>query len=774
MYGFYHIDNMNKENMGKEGNMRKDAKIQELVDSYADWFQKDGSVEAGKMTQTLHPYDTMFSPITINRMTVKNRLVMAPMGNISMCDETGRPNDKMLQYFFARAKGGVGLITTGLVPISHGLDNSITELGDLTYFPRIDRSRSVFAGWRDLAEGVHSFGSRIFIQLTPGLGRVGNPQCLLTKLKLPNSSSWNPSFYIPQIPCAPLSGHRLRKIIKNAGQAAADAKTAGLDGAYLHGHEGYLLDQMTNTAFNRRKLGHFANWQAFGIDCVKEMRHRVGPNFPIMYRIDLSLALVETYGEEVMNASCMKKFKNGRTIEMTLDFMRNLVKAGVDIFDVDLGCYDNWWLPHPPAPMPPGCFLEVSEIVKKRFEQEKILSNAGVPVPVVGVGKLGAPDLAESALRDGKCDMVMLGRPLLADPEWCNKAYAGKVEDITPCIGCQEGCINEFVEGGHPQCAVNPRCSFEHIFHEAPDKAAKPKKIAVVGGGPAGVMAAVTAAKRGHAVTLFEKADVLGGKLLSGSAPKIKYELANYLSYIRQLASKTAQEYGMKIVLGAEVTAPGLKEDGFDTIVFAVGARESAPGFPGIEKANTVFAEELLISPDKIGDAKKAVVVGGGVVGCETAYWLRYEHNVEVTVVEMMEYFMHGACTANRGHLIHYMRKAGVPLLNCTRVTGFDEKGVTVMRNMSKTVLDPYITWLPILPENIENPLAPKLKTEEKEQHIEADLVILAMGGRPDDSLFFEAQRENAAPELYNIGDSFASGKVLEATRAAYRLGISL
>jgi 2-enoate reductase len=142
----------------------------------------------------------MFSPITINRLKVKNRLVMAPMGNISMCDETGRPNEKMLQYFYERAKGGVGLITTGLIPVSHGLDNSITELGELTYFPRIDRSRSVFAGWRDLAEGVHAFGSRIFIQLTPGLGRVGNPQCLLTMMKLPNSASWNPSFYIPQIP----------------------------------------------------------------------------------------------------------------------------------------------------------------------------------------------------------------------------------------------------------------------------------------------------------------------------------------------------------------------------------------------------------------------------------------------------------------------------------------------------------------------------------------------------------------------------------------------
>lgn len=754
--------------------MPTDARVQELVDGYADWFQRDGSVQAGRMTQKLYPYDSMFSPITINRMTVKNRLIMAPMGNISMCDETGRPNDKMLQYFFARAKGGVGLITTGLIPVSHGLDNSITEPGDLTYFPRIDRSRSVYAGWRDLAEGVHSFGSRIFIQLTAGLGRVGNPQCLLTKLKLPNSASWNPNFYIPQIPCAPLSGHKVHKIVKNMGQAAADAKAAGLDGAYLHGHEGYLLEQMTNPAFNRRKLGRYADWQAFGIDCVEEMRSRVGPRFPIMYRIDLSLALNETYGEDVMDNSCMKKFKNGRTIDMTLGYMRNLVKAGVDIFDVDLGCYDNWWLPHPPSAMPPGCFLEVSSLVKKYFEEQKIVSNAGMPIPIAGVGKLGAPDLAESALREGRCDMVMLGRPLLADPEWCNKAYAGQVEDITPCIGCQEGCINEFVEGGHPQCAVNPRSSFEHIFPENPPKAAEPKKIAVVGGGPAGVMAAVTASKRGHSVTLFEKSGALGGKLLAGSAPKIKYELANYLSYLRRLAEKIAREYGMKLSLNTEVTVNYLKEQGFDVIVFAAGARESVPKFPGIEGANAVLAEELLTNPARIGGAKTAVVVGGGVVGCETAYWLRYEYGIDVTVVEMTEYFMSGTCTANRGYLIHYLQKAGVQLLNCARVTGFDAGGVTVMRNGSKTVPDPYITWSPLLPENIKNPFAPKLKTDEKERHIDADLIVLAMGGKPDDALFFEAQREHAAPVLHNIGDSFESGKVLEATRAAYRLGVSL
>jgi 2-enoate reductase len=621
---------------------------------------------------------------------------------------------------------------------------------------------------------VHSFGSRIFIQLTPGLGRVGNPQCLITMLKLPNSSSWNPSFYIPQIPCAPLSGRRARKIIANMGQAAADAKAAGLDGAYLHGHEGYLLEQMTNPAFNRRKLGRYSDWQAFGLDCVLEMRDRVGPSFPIMYRIDLSLALNETYGQETMDTSCMKKFKNGRTIEMTLEYMRNLVKAGVDAFDVDLGCYDNWWLPHPPAPMPPGCFLDISALVKKHFAEHHVTSNAGQPVPIIGVGKLGAPDLAEGSLRAGKCDMVMLGRPLLADPDWCNKAYAGRVEDITPCIGCQEGCINEFVEGGHPQCAVNPRSSFEHAFPEQMPLAAKRKKVAVVGGGPAGILAAATAARRGHDTTLFEKTGRLGGRLNAGSVPKIKYEFANYLEYMARLAEKTADGHGLKISLNANATTDTLKQQGFDAVIFAIGSKDIELALPGSGKANLVQAADLLANPQRIGGAKKAVVIGGGVVGCETAYWLRYEHGMDVTVVEMAQYFMPGACTANRGFLIHYLQKAGVELLNCTRATAFDEKGLSVVRNVSKTVPNPYVTWLPILPENIKNPLAPKLKTEEREEHIEAGLVALAVGGRPDDALYFAALRERVAPEIYNIGDSFDAKKVLEATRSAYRLGLSI
>ena len=753
--------------------LKTDESVQRLVDGYGSWFDDEARLESGRMTKRLYPYESLFSPIKINRMTVKNRLVMAPMGNISMCEETGRPNTQMIQYFIERAKGGVGLITSGLVPISFGIDHSIIELDKLSYFPRIDRSRTVFAAWRDLAAGIHSYGAKFFIQLTPGLGRVGNPQCLINSLKFPVSASMNPNFYMAQVPCMPLSGHRLKKIIKNAGQAAADAKAANIDGCYLHGHEGYLLEQLTNPAFNRRKLGHFADWQAFGLDMVREIRRRVGDAYPIMYRIDLSLALNETYGE-TMNISDLKKFKNGRTVEMTLEYMKNLVAAGVDIFDVDLGCYDNWWLPHPPGSMPPGCFLEVAKTVKDYFRKNKILSNAGTEVPVVGVGKLGYPDLAEAALRTGQCDMVMLGRPLLADPQWPNKAYAGRVDEILPCIGCQEGCLNEFVEGGHPQCAVNPRTAFEHIYPDTLPRAEKPRFIGVIGAGPAGVITAVTAAWRGHKVRLIEKSGQIGGRLIPGSVPKIKFDVDNYRRYLENLVKRTCAETDMEFITGVAADADWLMEQHFDAVVFAVGSAETKLHLPGADQAPIVQATELLVKPELAEGAKNIVVVGAGVVGCETAYWLKYELNKEVKVVEMTPYIMNHVCTANRGHLIHYLQKAGVELLNCTRVTGFEKAGVQVIRNVSPTVPDPYVTWHPILPENVENPLAPKIKVEEKTETLPADLVVIAAGGRADDALFLEAQRRHAAESLYNIGDSFQVGKVFEAVRSAYALGLSL
>ena len=748
-----------------------EQRLQELVKHYGDWFLDEENGRKGRMTRNLYPYTQLFSPITVNRLKIKNRLIMAPMGNISMAEETGRPNERMVAYFTERAKGGVGLITSGLVPISFGIDHSLIELGDLSYFPRIDRSRTVFATWRDIAANCHAWGAKFFIQLTPGLGRVGNPQCLVNQFKFPVSASWNPNYYMPDIPCLPLSARRLKKIIKRGGQAAADARAANIDGVYLHGHEGYLLEQLTNTAFNRRKIGHFADWQAFGLDLVREIRRRCGDRYPVMYRIDLSLVLNETYGARMNTEKSLKKFRHERTIAETLDYMRNLVKAGVDIFDVDLGCYDNWWLPHPPMSMPAGCFLEVAELVKSFFAEEKILSNAGVAVPIVGVGKLGYPDLAESALRRGQCDMVMLGRPLLADPQWPQKAFAGQVDRIRPCIGCQEGCINEFVEGGHPQCAVNPRTAFEQEFPADIPPAPAARRIAVVGGGPAGLECALAALDRGHDVWLYEKEAALGGVVRLGSLPKIKFDIANYLEWLQNRARLAEANPRFHCQLRTEATVESLSGQ-FDAIVCTTGTCQQKPPLPGAESA--VFAADLLANPALAAGKNQIIVVGGGAVGCEMAYWLAYEHRKTVQVIEMLPFFMNHVCTANRGHLIHYLEQAGVKLLNCTRLLAVEAGQVRVSRNVSPTVPDPYNTWQPILPENVENPLAKPIREDLREIALAADLVVLATGGKSDEALYEACVKTLAAPEMHKIGDAHVPARVMEAVRAGYRLGCSL
>jgi len=748
--------------------------VRRLTEEYGSWFAHDDRLAQGRLSGELHPFEHLFSPTRINGVTLKNRIVMAPMGNISVADESGRPSDRMVRYFAERARGGAGLLTSGLVPVGQRVDPTVTERGDLSYFPRLDRSRTVFSGWRDIAAACHAFGARFFVQLTAGLGRVGSPECLLTKHRLPVSASWNPNFYTSALPCRPLSGHECRTIVRAAGQAAADAQAMQIDGVYLHGHEGYLLDQLTSPAFNRRRFGRYADWQRFGLELVGEIRRRTGDRYPIMYRIDLTTALDETYGARLKSVASLRRFAAERTAEMTLGFMANLVKAGVDAFDVDLGCYDNWWLPHPPTFMPPGCFLEVARVAREYLRQHGVTSNAGFEVPVAAVGKLGNPDLCEQALRDEDCDLVMLGRPLLCDPDWPLKAYAGRIDEIVPCIGDQEGCVNEFVEGGHPQCAVNPRTGFEDVF--APDLpvVARPRRVAVVGAGPSGIACACAAARRGHKVTVFEREERPGGMLVPGSVPRAKLDVGNYLRYLEGLLQRSAREHDLELRLGAAASAGQLEQEAFDTVVTCTGGELARPPIAGIDGPHVVWAVDLLRRPALADGARQVVVVGGGAVGCETAFWLAAEHDKQVTVVEMLPQLMTGNCTANRGYLLHYLEARGVKLLNCARLRSVDDSGVTVVRNVSPTVPDPYVTWTPLLPANVRNPLARALRVVDAQETIVADLVVLATGLVPAAGLHAECVRRHVAPEVYNIGDSFCVGRVFDAVRAGFVLGRTL
>lgn len=748
--------------------------VKKLIDSLGDWFKDSQKLNDGKMTAHLYPYRRLFEPIQINRLKIKNRIVMGPMGNVSMAGETGKPDTKMIKYFLERARGGVGLITSGMTPVWWSDDPSYGDLDATGIFPRIDSHRAAYSGWRAIAEGCHAYGARFFVQLAPGMGRVGNPECFAKKFKLPVSASWNPNWYIPKIPCRPLTDRECRKIIRHTGQIALDAKEMGIDGIYLHGHSGYLIEQMTDPAYNRRKLGRYKDWQNFGLDLVTEIRRRCGNSYPIHYRIDLSLGLYETYGSIMNSNNTLKKFKNGRTADMTLEYMKNLIKAGVDIFDVDLGGYENWWMPHPPNGMPPGVYLELSEMVRKYFEKNSIKSNAGYTVPVVAVGKLGYPDLAERALRENKCDMIMLSRPLLADPLWPEKVYSGRIKEIIPCIGDHEGCLGQIALGGHPHCAVNPRTAFEDMYPDEIRPALKPKKIAVVGAGPAGAQFACTAAKRGHEVVLYDKNNKAGGMLLLGAVPKIKFEINNYIEYINNQIDKISQDYKLTPFFNTVVTEEILRKEKYDAVVTCTGTKPVQPDIEGISLPHVVAGIDFLKNPSISGSAKDIIVIGGSDVGCEVAYMLGIELNKSVTVVEMLPYFMKKTCTSNRYFMIHHLKHNGVKLMNCTSVKKITPYSVELIQNVSNTVPDPYITWTPVLPENIVNPFTKPIENCNKQVVLKADIVIICTGVRSDDKLYEECKNNYVSPEIHNIGDSFSPGRVLEAVKAGYALGISI
>lgn len=743
--------------------------IHQTIEGFSDWFLDDDALEKGKITGRLAPHDALFEPIIINGMKVKNRIIMGPMGNVNMADETGKPSAKMIAYYLERAKGGVGLITSGMVPVSMKDDPTYSEKSGASIFPRIDGQRTHYAGWRTIAEGCHAYGAKFFIQLAPGMGRVGNPECLTKKMKMPISSSWHRNWYIPEIPCKRMSDRSLKKLIQKTAQIAADCKALGIDGVYLHGHSGYLIEQMTDPAYNKRKLGRYKDVKMFGIDLVRAIRKRVGKTYPIHYRINLSAAFKATFKDKMKKESYLKRLQGERTMEETLEYMCELVKAGVDMFDVDLGGYENWWLPHPPNGMPPGAYVSMAGYVKRYFKEHSIKTNQGMPVVIVAVGKLGNPDLAEQTLRDQTSDMIMLSRPLLADPYWPKKVYMNHIKDIRPCIGDHEGCLAQLALGGHPHCAVNPRTAFEDIYGETL-LTDKPKKIAVVGAGPGGVMTAITLCDRGHQVTLYDKQSRIGGMLLAGGQPKIKYEIQNYISYLEHQVNRRK----IKQILNTLVGESTLIGKGYDMIILSTGSKPWLPTIKGINHSHVISGIEFLNHSEKYLDDTHYVVVGGADVGCEIAHKLSYEHNKQVTVIEMGPYFMPKTCTSNRNFMIHHLEKKQVQLLNSTRLHEIHKDHVDVKRNQSSTVPSPYVSWLPLLPDNIVNPFKKSIKEDIVIEKIKADRIIMATGMRSEDTLYEIFKKKHTATEVFHLGDAFEPGRVLEAVKAGYRLGRTL
>ncbi len=304
--------------------------------------------------------------------------------------------------------------------------------------------------------------------------------------------------------------------------------------------------------------------------------------------------------------------------------------------------------------------------------------------------------------------------------------------------------------------------------------ATEPLKIGVVGAGPGGISAATTASRRGHRVTLCEAHERLGGWLVPGSVPKTKYEIGNYLSYLEGQLERCAKEHDLTLKLNTTVTPESLKKENFDVLVVCSGAKPVKLEVEGAELPHVVHATDLFLHPEWAKDARDVVIVGGGAVGCEAAHWLAVEHGKQVALIEILPYFMKDIGTANRGHLIHELERHGAKLFNCSHVKHIRTGEVIMARNISPTVPDPYVTWTPVLPENIPNPLAKPIREEMVEERIKADLVVIAVGLQADHSLFEACQAQNVSKDIFAIGDNFRIGHVFEAVEAGFNIGRSL
>jgi len=262
--------------------------------------------------------------------------------------------------------------------------------------------------------------------------------------------------------------------------------------------------------------------------------------------------------------------------------------------------------------------------------------------------------------------------------------------------------------------------------------------------------------------------------LRPGSVAAMKYDVANYVTHLNARLARAAHDHNLTVRFETTATPDLLAAGDFDAVIVCAGARSVRPPVPGVDLPHVVTAVELLNHPALSADAKHVVVVGGGEVGCETAHFLAYEHGKRVTVVEMLPHFMPETCAANRGYLLHYLERAGVRLLNATRLVRIAEDEVIVRQNVADGVPDPYITWTPVVSDAIPNPLAKPLPVEEERRTLPADLVVLAVGMEPEDTLYEACVQAHVAPLIKQIGDAFEPASILQATRAGERVARSL
>lgn len=653
-------------------------------------------------------YAKLFEPVSIGKLKIKNRTSMAPMGLVCYSDVNGGFNREAQDYYIERAKGGVGLIITGICAADYS-EMPEQALPCPTYNPLMFCKSTI-----PMIEKIHAYDAKIFLQITGGLGRSAIPG-LIKKAIAPSD---NENRFDPSKQHRAMTKEEIQALIQSFIKGAAVAKEAGFDGVEIHAvHEGYLLDQFAIAFFNKRTDeygGDLRGRLKIATDIVQGIKKVCGTDFPVSLRFS-----VKSFMKGLRQGALPgEKFTEvGKDYEEGIEAAKILVEAGYDSLNVDAGTYDSWYWNHPPMYFEGGMYREFGRRVKE-----------AVDVPIILAGRMDDPEIAIDAL-NGCCDIVSYGRPLLADPYLVQKIETDHLEDIRPCLSCHDGCMGRIARGLPLSCAVNPACGREVVYGLTP--AAEKKNILVIGGGVAGMESARVCAQRGHKVTLVEAGDHLGGNLLPGSMPDFKKDDRRLISWYETQLRKLQVE----IRLNTKADRAFIEAARADAVVAATGSKPIVPDFGG--KNHIFTATDVLSGKYKSGD--NIVVIGGGLVGCETALWLA-QQGKKVSVVEMMPDILGGP------HSMPFMNYDMLKdLLPYNKVDVYRKTRVTKVEDCSVTV-----------------------ENENGGKEIPADTVLIAVGYRSEKNL--QEDLLGLDIPVYNIGDSREVKNIIHAIWDAYEV----
>ncbi len=646
-------------------------------------------------------YKKLFTPIQINGVELKNRIVMSPMHD-GLGLTGGDVNEQVIEYFAARAKGGVGLIINGFTVVCPDELCGTAGAGQ-SHLTTLDNRNS----FQLLAERLHEYDCKLFVQLHHPGRSVYAPQ-FLNGGRQPVSSTAMPASLKGDSHAAPareLTVPEIKQIVKCYAIAAQGAYTAGCDGVEVHCAHGYLFSQFINPFKNERRDeygGSLENCCRIATETLDAIRKVVPKSFPVSVRI---------------NGSEGDFRPNGK--EWDMNYMKGvaklLVEHGADMVNVSMGGIDC--MPNPD--------------MRARYRDD-IIKNIKdvVDVPVAAVNCLKTPEEAEGMLKDGIADMAILGRQLICDPEWANKARSGREEDIRPCLSCNN-CIHHSSLMQPIRCAINPLAG-----REAEDNTLVPGSgnAVVIGAGPAGIEAAFTLAAKGYDVTMYEKSGVIGGSInLADKAPG-KFRMDLLLDYWKRQLEKNDK---ITVKLNTEITAKKLAEIKREldpkVVCLNVGGKPVVPPMPGLE--NAVTAHDIL-SGRVTAEGKRVVIIGGGMTALETAEFMAERRN-SIVLCEMMPQFAADTFIYRVAKTQLGLARQGVCMKPHTMVLGANEEGV--MYRDLVTGLDG------VLP---------------------AELIVLSLGVRPDRAL--REKLEEHFDNVVVLGDSSKTGTLQNATGTTF------